>query len=247
MVDGNNFILGQVNDAESETQLHRRGNNVGSGLFVNNHNGQGIQGTGAPGFPGVSGFSEQGDGVLGVSASGSGIHGESQAANKNWAGTFDGNVQVKGTLFKNAGGFRIDHPLEPDEKYLLHSFVESSEMMNVYAGNVSLDDDGGAYVELPSWFEPLNRDFRYQLTCVGSFAPVFIAEEIRNGAFKIAGGQPGMKVSWQVVGTRDDDYARENPILVELDKGTHESRPKDNGAAPGPASPSHRAMVSSRA
>ena len=51
--------------------------------------------------------------------------------------------------------------------YRVHSFVESPDMMNIYNGNAILDESGEAWAELPEWFEALNRDFRYQLTCIG--------------------------------------------------------------------------------
>jgi hypothetical protein len=91
-------------------------------------------------------------------------------------------------------------------------------MMNVYNGNVVLDERGEAIVELPEWFEPVNRDFRYQLTCIGSFAPVYVGEEIHENQFKIAGGKRGMKVSWQVTGIRQDPWAEAHCIQVEVDK-----------------------------
>ena len=71
---------------------------------------------------------------------------------------------------------------------------------------------------LPNWFEALNTDFRYQLTCVGGFAPVYVAQEITNHRFRIAGGRAGMKVSWQVTGVRRDTYANLNRIQVEQEK-----------------------------
>jgi len=134
------------------------------------------------------------------------------------AGVFSGDVDVNGTLYKSAGSFRIDHPLDPENKYLCHSFVESPDMMNVYNGNVVLDGGGEAWIEMPEWFEALNRDFRYQLTCIGGFAPVHVAEEISGNRFQIAGGEPGMKVSWQVTGIRQDRFAEANRIQVEVDK-----------------------------
>jgi hypothetical protein len=173
-------------------------------------------GAGASGVNGVGGPS--GNGVLGQCSSGNAICGETTASSGNYAGFFRGNVQITGTLFKSAGGFWIDHPLDRERKYLAHSFVESHEMINVYAGNTSLDESGEACVGLPLWFEALNEDFRYQLTCVGSYGPVFVAEEIQEGRFKIAGGRPGMKVSWQVIGRRHDEYARQHPIPIEIEK-----------------------------
>jgi hypothetical protein len=95
-------------------------------------------------------------------------------------------------------------------------------MMNVYNGNVVLDEKGEAWVDLPDWFDVLNRDFRYQLTCIGDFAPIYIAQEITENRFKIEGGRPHMKVSWQVTGIRDDPYAKANPIKVEEEKPPEE-------------------------
>ncbi len=129
-----------------------------------------------------------------------------------------GNLSVSGTLSKGAGMFKIDHPLDPENKYLQHSFVESPDMMNVYNGNIVLDDHGEATVILPPYFEALNGGFRYQLTCIGGFAPIFVAEEIQENRFKIAGGDPQMRVSWQVTGIRQDPYAQANRIPVEKEK-----------------------------
>lgn len=120
---------------------------------------------------------------------------------------------------KAGGSFRIDHPLDPANRYLSHSFVESPDMMHVYNGNVILDGRGEAVVELPRWFEALNRDFRYQLTAIGAPGPnLFIAEEISRNRFKVAGGIPGMKVSWQVTGIRHDPWAEAHRIPVEEEK-----------------------------
>ncbi len=64
-------------------------------------------------------------------------------------------------------------------KYLAHSFVESPDMKNVYDGNVVLDAVGQAVVELPDYFDALNRDFRYQLTAIGAPGPnLYISEKI---------------------------------------------------------------------
>jgi len=135
------------------------------------------------------------------------------------AGKFEGDVDVEGTLSKSAGSFKIDHPLDPENKYLSHSFVESPDMMNVYNGNAVLDERGEVWIELPTYFEALNSDFRYQLTALGRPGPeLYVAEEIRANRFRIAGGSPGQRVSWQVTGVRQDAYARQNRIPIEQDK-----------------------------
>ena len=133
-----------------------------------------------------------------------------------------GAVAVTGNLTKGSGSFKIDHPLDPQNKFLYHSFVESPDMMNVYNGNVVLDQSGEAVVEMPAYFEALNREFRYQLTCIGGFAEVYIAEEMSDNRFSIAGGKSGMKVSWQVTGVRKDPFALANPIEVEVNKARSE-------------------------
>ncbi len=137
----------------------------------------------------------------------------------SYAGIFVGNVSISGNLAKSSGSFKIDHPLDPANKYLYHSFVESPDMKNIYDGVVTLDDNGSAVVVMPDWFDALNQDFRYQLTAIGAPGPnLYIAQEISGNTFKIAGGTVGMKVSWQVTGTRHDAYAKAHRIPVEETK-----------------------------
>lgn len=139
-----------------------------------------------------------------------------------WAGYFVGRVNITGTLSKGAGSFKIDHPLDPENKYLYHSFVESPDMKNIYDGVVTTDDQGDATVTLPDWFEALNRDYRYQLTVIGQFAQAIVAEEIHKNHFRIQTNKPHVKVSWQVTGIRQDDFANAHRIPVEENKTTEE-------------------------
>ena len=203
--------------------------NFGTGVKGENFrlNGKGVWGKSPTGW-GVFGESGgdagvRGDGVLcgveGVSKNGIGIHGQSD---HGYAGSFDGNVKITGTLTKGSGTFKIDHPQDPANKYLSHSFVESPDMKNVYDGTILLDDSGEATVNLPSYFEALNRDFRYQLTCIGAYAPVYVAEKVKDNNFKIAGGKAGMEVSWQVTGIRQDPFANAHPVVVEEEKPANE-------------------------
>ena len=96
-----------------------------------------------------------------------------------YAAILNGKVKITGNLEKAGGSFKIDHPLDPANKYLCHSFVESPDMKNVYDGVVALDEKGEAEIELQDWFGILNKDFRYQLTAIGAPGPnLYIAEEI---------------------------------------------------------------------
>jgi hypothetical protein len=161
---------------------------------------------------------QNGRGVLGYATNTNGVNygvvGRTDSPN-GFAGYFIGRVHVAGFLSKAAGAFKIDHPLDPENKTLSHSFVESPEMMNIYNGIVTLGKDGAAEVTLPDWFQALNREFRYQLTCLGGFAPVYVAEKVSSNRFKIAGGQAGMEVSWQLTGVRKDAYAEKHRLQVE--------------------------------
>ena len=183
---------------------------------------------------GVAGFVESPTGTAGyfVAHSGSGLilqglSGSSStqvfAVDASGNGSFAGNLHVTGNLTKGSGSFKIDHPLDPANKYLEHSFVESPDMMNIYNGVVVLDSKGAASVKLPEYFQALNSDFRYQLTAIGVPGPnLYIAEEISGNRFKVAGGKPGAKVSWQVTGVRQDTYAKAHRIKVEEDKPAQE-------------------------
>jgi hypothetical protein len=207
------------------------GENLSSGSGV-----EGISGLGR----GVSGVS------LATNAAGTGVFGECEGTNANglvgkantgpqacgvwgqstsgFAGHFDGAVKITGALSVTGAitagtkDFKIDHPLDPENKYLVHASVESSEMTNIYSGNVTLGPGGFAVVNLPAWVEAANGDFRYQLTCIGGFAGVYVAREVEGGRFTIGGGIPGMKVSWQLTGIRRDAYAKTHPLVVEEEK-----------------------------
>ncbi len=151
-------------------------------------------------------------------ASAYGIYGYAYGGDFNYAGYFSGGVNITGFLAKGGGAFKIDHPLDPQNKYLQHSFVESPDMMNIYNGNIVTDNNGQATVSMPDYFSALNRDFRYQLTVIGEFAQAIIGEKISNGKFVIRTDKPNVEVSWQVTGVRQDKWAEANRIQVELDK-----------------------------
>jgi len=189
------------------------------GRFVGGYRGcQGqVNATGSGSYYGVYGY------VSGGTGTNSAVYGYATGSGTNYAGYFSGNVNVSGSLAKGGGSFKIDHPLDPENKYLYHSFVESPDMMNVYNGNVLLDSAGEAWVTMPEWFDALNRDFRYQLTPIGAPGPnLYIAEKMQDNRFKIAGGTAGMEVSWLVTGVRQDRWAEANRIPVEERKSDRE-------------------------
>lgn len=153
-----------------------------------------------------------------------GIYASAPTSVDDYAGYFSGNVTINGDLnvtgniSKGGGTFKIDHPLDPENKYLVHSFVESPEMINIYGGTIITGEDSLAIVKLPDYFEASNKDFRYQLTVIGSFEQAIIIKEISNNSFIIATSNPNVKVCWQVTAIRADNYANENRIVPEVEK-----------------------------
>ncbi len=191
----------------------------GSGNVAVRGDGSGPSSTGVigTGSIGVSGSAGVGVGVVGSAVNG-------DAAN------FFGRVGMGNDLYVNGDlrvsgikNFLIDHPLDPANKYLYHAAIESSDPMNIYNGNAVLDSAGEAVIELPTWFEAVNKDFRYQLTAIGAPGPnLHIAQKVVNNRFKIAGGVPGGEVSWLVTGVRQDAWAKVHPLTVEQDKPAKE-------------------------
>jgi hypothetical protein len=195
--------------------------NGGTGIVGNGGQAFGDNSVGGDGGS-FSGGNSPGIGGDGVVASGG------TGATTGRAGYFVGWVEIQkdlyvdGSIFATNKDFRIDHPLAPADKYLYHASVESSEMMDIYTGNVMTSSQGEAMVVLPGWFEALNGDFRYQLTVIGQFAQAIIAKEISNNRFTIKTDKPNVRVSWQVTAVRHDAAALAHPLQVEVDKSARE-------------------------
>ncbi len=188
---------------------------------------------------GLAAYALTGLGVYGQASSSYGIYGKTVSASYGGVIGFSGNnavygslghanqysllgngdIFIAGNLAKASGTFKIDHPQDPANKYLIHSFVESPDMMNVYNGNIVTDADGNATVKLPDYFLALNKEFRYQLTAMGTFAEAIIAEEVNAmNEFKIKTDKPNVKISWQVTGIRQDAYANAHRIKDVVEK-----------------------------
>lgn len=134
----------------------------------------------------------------------------------------NGNLSASGTK-----SFRIDHPSDPENKYLLHYCAEAPEPLNVYSGTITTDAKGEAWVQLPAYFGAINKDFRYTLTVVDdsdseTFVQAKVAREIRDNRFKIRTSAATTKVSWEVKGTRNDLWMRQHGMPVEVAKSTSE-------------------------
>ena len=213
---------------------------IGDGVYANSNSNYGVFSVSTSndaghfvtsgGMNGVYGEadSSNGNGIEGLADNGTSAYGVLGVSSSGYAGFFNGKTEVLGNLIVTGSitagtkDFRIDDPLDPANKYLYHASVESDKMEDVYHGHVVLDANGTASVDLPDWFEALNKDCEYTLTCVGGFAPVYVAQEVQNNRFTIAGGRGGLKVSWQITGVRQDAYANAHPLPVEEDKPANE-------------------------
>jgi trimeric autotransporter adhesin len=204
------------NPGEGVAATGGNGDNGGAGLFANGGSGSFRGGTGVIALgQSAYGIPPDGDGLVATTADGGTIKGADA-----YAGNFTGDVNVTGTIFAGTKDFKIDHPLDPANKYLVHTSVESSEMKNIYDGNVTTDGEGQATVQLPGWFQALNTDFRYQLTVIGQFAQAIVGRKIENNQFEIRTSMPNVEVSWQVTGVRQDPYAKTHPLTIEQEKDT---------------------------
>lgn len=124
------------------------------------------------------------------------------------------------TVTNGIKAFKIDHPVDPDNKWLVHAAVESDHNATCYEGSVTLDDTGAAVVQLPAWFSALNGPNSIQLTAHGVAMPgLHVAQDVdAANTFAIAGGVAGQRVDWFIQSRRRDPWARDNQMVVEPDK-----------------------------
>jgi hypothetical protein len=206
------------------------GSSTGPGVLASSEEAAGVE-AGSLNGRGVTASSTSGPAVNASSANGNAVVADCPAGGTAVeASSFDGIAVrghaghvVNGVVTQGGAMFRTDHPLDPENRFLSHSAVESPQMKNVYDGTVNLDAEGKATVTLPEWFDAFNESFRYQLTPVGAAAPsLHVSRKLSGNSFAVAGGDPGLEVSWQVTGVRCDAWARANRVAEEDDKAPEE-------------------------
>ena len=129
----------------------------------------------------------------------------------------NGSLTVTGGILTVAGGaaaknFRIPHPLDPENRDLVHSCLEGPEIAVFYRGEGKLVN-GTARVELPPYFEALTRKEgrTVQLTAIfeGPETPVsqLAASRVANGLFSVHavdGKNASQPFYWEVKAARAD-------------------------------------------
>ena len=161
--------------------------------------------------------------VFNVSSSSSGGSQQVMILYGNKNVTVKGDLKVEGTLSKGGGTFRIDHPLDPLNKELYHSFVESPEMMNIYKGN-SKTIKGRAEIKMADWFAALNGnitdDYSFSITPLNSFCGEYYVDNkdiASRGAFEVF-TKNDCEFSYVVYAVRHDRWAEANRVQVEAIK-----------------------------
>jgi hypothetical protein len=187
---------------------------VDAGRFDNTTSGRAITATSGSwqAILGRAYSTTDGIGVYGYSDVGTGVYGYGPTAT-GWAGWFQGNVNVTGTVFHVQ-----DNPRDPANKTLSSAAVNASEQLNVFTGNVTTGASGEAAVHLPAYYSATNKDPRYQLTVVGQFAQAIVAREIEHNTFTIRTNKPNVKISWQVTAVRNDAWSKAHPFKAVQDK-----------------------------
>jgi hypothetical protein len=210
-------ILARVTNVGSHaTSDAIRASNWGNGRAIEANSG-----TGTAVYVTASG----GHGVYAqTSGSGRAIYG--QNAGIGFAGYFTGDVHVAGNL--SASGtkpFRIDHPLDPENKFLFHTAIESPEIRNTYYGQ-AVTSDGSIVIDLPRWWSDLNgvnkAEYNYTLTSIGKYSRLFISKEIENNQFEVSTIDSDCTFSWQISAIRHDHNAENCGYQIEKEKTQEE-------------------------
>ena len=172
-----------------------------------------------------------GNGVRGENNSpdGRGVLGYASATNGlNYGGRFQSDSPSGYGLYcvgsfgaSGSKAFRIDHPSDPENKYLLHYSTESPVPQNFYVGNVVTDSSGYAWVELPEYFQEINTNFKYQLTVISDgkeFVQTMVSQKIQGRRFQVRTSAPNTEVSWRVDADRNDLYIRNRRPMDVVEK-----------------------------
>ena len=221
-------IYVDASNTNSDTLAYLFQSGTGMGAYVySNGPGMRVVGGGTNNY-GIFSLSQDFMGVYGFSnstASYSGIYGRAVGFSGVTGSTGAGSTYaVFG--YGDYGGtgakyFVIDHPTDPANKMLKHFCIESDEPMLIYRGKAEFDANGEVLVLLKDYVQAINTEYTYNLTPIGQYMPLYIAEEVNeSGAFKIAGGTPGAKVAWTAYGQRNDAYFKANPekLNPEIEK-----------------------------
>ncbi len=141
------------------------------------------------------------------------------------------NLTVSGSLsVYGSKNFVIDHPLDPENKKLVHSTLEGPEVAVFYRGEAQLQN-GKAEIILPVYFEALTRKENRTVLLtpfvefLGNPVTNLVTTPVKDGKFSVGAidqNNPSQKFYWEVKAVRADIA----PLEVERFK-TDEERKAD--------------------
>lgn len=237
-VNGYGVYSGATNSGATAYLGYSNGSNgIAANLTANGFNGIAVQATSTAGYGVVAqgeiagvtsesiGYAVQGTttgnggiGVFGIGSTGS-TGGYFRNNGTGYALVVDGIGYVGGYLTKSGGGFRIDHPTDPENSFINHEFVESDTAKNTYSGNLTLDTNGeGTVVMDKDWFPVVSSDPSISLTPKSKSMPNLFWDQIDNSTFKISGGIANGQVSWTITCLRSDAWQKKNHPGVVISK-----------------------------
>eukprot|EP00027_Filamoeba_sp_ATCC50430_P009966 CAMPEP_0168562500 /NCGR_PEP_ID=MMETSP0413-20121227/12159_1 /TAXON_ID=136452 /ORGANISM="Filamoeba nolandi, Strain NC-AS-23-1" /LENGTH=696 /DNA_ID=CAMNT_0008593937 /DNA_START=18 /DNA_END=2105 /DNA_ORIENTATION=+ len=88
----------------------------------------------------------------------------------------------------------------------VHPFVPAQvtkldDLTVMVSGTIQMDSKGVVDVPLPSHFEAMYCDFRYQITSLGAspIPTLYVSKEVDNNTFQISGGRANQRCSWMII------------------------------------------------
>jgi hypothetical protein len=114
----------------------------------------------------------------------------------------------------NGKTFIIDHPNDPQNKYLVHACLEGPEAGVFYRGKGTIQNNHSATITLPQYVRKLAYDFTVQLTPIRTSptkSSQLTSSKVIDGVFTVYGANGSF--FWLV-------YAKRHSIEAEMQKST---------------------------
>jgi hypothetical protein len=128
------------------------------------------------------------------------------------------DTTTKQVVYSTTGkSFIIDHPLDPDNKYLVHCCLEGPESGVYYRGKSEIVNGTSAEIQLPSYVGVLCTDLTVQITHIYDGAvKAFSASEVDTATNTFTVHGENGRFNWLVHGKRSDVTAEVNKADVTV-------------------------------
>jgi len=135
--------------------------------------------------------------------------------------TVHGDLIINGVIYKSSGTFDIPHPFVPCSR-LLHYFTECPHPELFYSGQVRLDDDGCAIVNIDKVSHMSDGTFCSLCTnikyfCIDNEGITLLDARLDNNLLIIQAREKQQaahaRVFWQVMGQRQDDTIMKSSLV----------------------------------